>query len=186
MSSLPYTLIRSDRRTLAVEIRTDGTVAVRAPKYMPERQIRRFVEARKDWIETHVQKQLAKQRTAPSPLTAAEAESLRERAKAELPARTAYYAVRMGLAVPEVRIGSARTRYGSCTAKNVLHFSRYLMANEADAIDYVVVHELAHIRHKNHSPQFYAEIAKILPDWKERRKKLFMPALVPIREEERE
>ena len=120
MSSLPYTLIRSDRRTLAVEIRTDGTVVVRAPKRMPERQIRRFVEMRKDWIETHVQQQLAKQQTAPRPLTAAEAERLRERARAELPARTAYYAARMGLAVPEVRIGSARTRYGSCTAKNVL------------------------------------------------------------------
>jgi len=170
-----YTLIRSDRRTLAVEIRADGTVLVRAPKRMPAWQIERFIAERRSWIETHVQTQRARQAAMPHPLTKEEAEALRTRAKAELPARVAYYAAQMGLAVPEVRIGSARTRYGCCTAKNVLHFSRYLMANPQDAIDYVVVHELAHIRHKNHSPAFYAEIAKILPDWKRRKKLLFMP-----------
>lgn len=174
---MEYTLIRSDRRTLAVEIRADGTVVVRAPKRMPERQIARFVAERQQWIETHVQKQRTRQTELPKPLTKAEGEALRTRAKEELPARVAHYAEKMGLAVPEVRIGSARTRYGSCTAKNVLHFSRYLMANTQEAIDYVVVHELAHIRHKNHGPAFYAEIARVLPDWKQRRKQLFMPLI---------
>lgn len=174
---MEYTLIRSDRRSLAIEIRADGAVLVRAPKRMPEGEIRRFLQAREDWIEAHVQKQREQQAQAGEPLTPAEAETLRSRAKTELPERTAYFAEKMGLAVPAVRIGSARTRYGCCTAKNVLHFSRYLMANTPEAIDYVVVHELAHIRHKDHSPAFYAEIAKVLPDWKERRKKLFMPAV---------
>lgn len=180
---MEYTLIRSDRRTLAVEIRADGAVIVRAPKRMSARQIEHFLEERKTWIETHIEKQQQEQHVQPKPLTKAEAEALRAKAKEELPLRVAHYAAKMGLPVPEVRIGSARGRYGSCTAKNVLHFSRYLMANASDAIDYVVVHELAHIRHKNHGPKFHAEVAKILPDWKERKKKLFMPAVEAEEEE---
>lgn len=182
MKRVTYTLIRSDRRTLAVEIRADGAVIVRAPRRMAEQQIEHFLKQRAAWIESHVRQQTERQKQRPTPLTPEEAEALRARAKTELPARVAYYAARMGLPVPEVRIGSARTRYGSCTAKNVLHFSRYLMANTQEAIDYVVVHELAHIRHKNHGPQFYAEIAKILPDWKLRRKQLFMPAVASAEE----
>lgn len=174
---MEYTLIRSDRRTLALEICADGKVLVRAPKRMPQRQIDRFVNERQDWIVAHVQKMQQRLAAAPPPLTKAEVDRLKAEAKEALPARTAYFAEQMGLAVPQVRIGCARTRYGSCTAKNVLHFSCYLMANPQEAIDYVVVHELAHIRHKNHGPAFHAEVASVLPDWKERKKQLYMPNL---------
>ena len=104
--------------------------------------------------------------------SAEEIAALRKRAKEYLPPRVAYYAAQMGVAPTAVRITSARTRYGSCSGRNSINFSLYLMEKSDRAIDYVVVHELAHIKQHNHSPTFYKEIEKILPDYKERIKEL--------------
>jgi predicted metal-dependent hydrolase len=68
-----------------------------------------------------------------------------------------------------VKITAARKRFGSCSGRNGLCFSLYLMQYPPEAIDYVVVHELAHITHKNHSPAFHSLIARYLPDHKARR-----------------
>ena len=97
-----------------------------------------------------------------------EQEALRRQAKTLLPQRVAYWAGVMGVRPTGIKITSARTRFGSCSGKNSLCFSLYLMAYPSEAIEYVVVHELAHIRHKNHSPAFYAEVERYLPDWRQR------------------
>ena len=78
----------------------------------------------------------------------------------------------MGLRPAGVTITSARTRFGSCSAKGRLCFSWRLMQYPPEAIDYVVVHELAHLVHMNHGPEFYALIERYLPDYKARRKLL--------------
>ena len=93
-------------------------------------------------------------------------------AKAELPRRTAYFAKIMGVTPKSVKITSAKKRFGSCSGQNGICYSWRLMLYPSEAIDYVVVHELAHIRQKNHSPAFYREIEKILPDYKARAKLL--------------
>ena len=71
-----------------------------------------------------------------------------------------------------ITVTGAQTRFGSCSPKNRLCFSFRLMDYPMAAIEYVVVHELAHIRHKNHGPDFYKEIAAVLPDWQARRQLL--------------
>lgn len=73
----------------------------------------------------------------------------------------------MGLFPTGVRITSARTRYGSCSGKNSLCFSCFLMNCPDAAMDLVVVHELCHIQVKNHGPDFYALLEQVLPDWRE-------------------
>ena len=78
----------------------------------------------------------------------------------------------MELVPAGIKITSARTRFGSCSAKNSICFSWRLMLYPPEAIDYVIVHELAHIRHHDHSPAFYALIEQYLPDWKARMKLL--------------
>ena len=78
----------------------------------------------------------------------------------------------MGLVPAGIKITSARTRFGSCSGKNSICFSWRLMLYPPEAIDYVIVHELAHIRHHDHSPAFYALIEQHLPDWKVRMKLL--------------
>ena len=78
----------------------------------------------------------------------------------------------MGLVPAGIKITSARTRFGSCSGKNSICFSWRLMLYPPEAIDYVIVHELAHIRHHDHSLAFYALIEQYLPDWKARMKLL--------------
>lgn len=165
---MDYEIVRSRRRTVALEVTREGRVLVRAPLHMPEGDIRRFVESHAAWLE-RARERVEKRRAAHPPLSEAEIAALRRRAQAELPARVAHYAAQMGVAPASVRVTAARTRFGSCSGKNGLCFSLYLMQYPQEAIDYVVVHELAHIRHHDHSPAFYAEVARILPDYRERR-----------------
>ena len=74
----------------------------------------------------------------------------------------------MGVSPAGIRISQAKTRFGSCSATDCISYSCRLMAYPEDAVDYVVVHELAHIRHKDHSPAFYAFVARFLPDYRRR------------------
>lgn len=167
----PYEIIRSRRRTVALEVTREGKVLVRAPLRMPQAEIKRFVASHAAWLEKARAKVAARQAAHP-PLTEEQREALRQKAKALLPQRVAHYAVVMGVTPASVKITSAKTRFGSCSGKNGICFSLYLMQYPQEAVDYVVVHELAHIRHHDHSPAFYAEVAKVLPDYKARMKLL--------------
>lgn len=160
-------IIYSNRKTLSLFINWEGEPEVRAPYGCPAHVIEGFIEKHRRWIE----KRLEEQRQA-RVYTQGEIEALRQRAKEILPQRVAYYAPLMGVKPTSLKITSAKTRYGSCSGKNGICFSLYLMEKSERAIDYVVVHELAHIRQHNHSPAFYKEIEKILPDYRERIKEL--------------
>ena len=168
---MTYEIVRSRRRTVALEVTREGRVLVRAPLRMPQGEIKRFVASHAAWLEKAQAKVAARQAAHP-PLTEQETAALRQRAKELLPDRVAHYAAIMSVTPTSVKITSARTRFGSCSGKNGICFSLYLMQYPEEAIDYVVVHELAHIRHHDHSPAFYAEVAKVLPDYKERMKLL--------------
>ena len=163
-----YTVIRSARRTLALEVTRDGRVVVRAPKRVPQAQVDRFVQAHRDWLDNALARQQARLDAHPEP-DAEKRRQLVARAQRELPGRVNAYAERMGLRPAGLRVTGARTRFGSCSAKNRLCFSLYLMDYPDEAIDYVVVHELAHIVHKNHGPHFWQMVESVLPDYKARR-----------------
>lgn len=167
MGSGEYEIIRSRRRTVALEVTREGRVLVRAPLHMPEPEIGRFVASHAAWLARAREKVAARQAAHP-PLTQEQTAALRRQAETYLPGRVAHYAALMGVTPASVKITAARTRFGSCSGKNGLCFSLYLMQYPQEAIDYVVVHELAHIRHHNHSPAFYAEVARILPDYRQR------------------
>ena len=163
-----YTVRRSARRTLALEVTREGTALVRAPYCASDADIARFVERHRRWLEAHLASRQAYLASHPAP--AAEQIALwRQQAKDRLPEKVAQWAARMGVRPAGITVTSARTRFGSCSGKNRLSFSLYLMAYPEEAIDYVVVHELAHIRHHDHSPAFYREVARYLPDWRQRR-----------------
>ena len=168
----PYELIRSRRKTLALEITKDCRVVVRAPLRMSETRIRAFVESHKDWIARHLERQRQRAASAPPPPTEEEIEALRARARAELPPKVAYWSEKMGVRPTGFKVTTARRRYGSCSGKNSLCFSCFLMNCPEEAIELVVVHELCHIREKNHGPRFYALLAQYLPDYRERKKLL--------------
>lgn len=163
-----YELIRSNRRTLALEVTADCRVVVRAPTRVSRKRIDEFVAEHRQWIETHLERQRARQERHPEP-SEEERLALIRRAKEILPEKAAAYGAVMGLYPAGITITGARKRFGSCSGKNRICFSWRLMQYPEAAIDYVVVHELAHIRHKDHSAAFYACVAQVLPDWRERR-----------------
>lgn len=163
-----YELIRSGRRTLALEVTREGRVLVRAPMRLGQKRIEEFVARHAEWIEEHLAVQRERRERRPGP-TPQQREELILRAKAVLPERTAYYGGIMGLYPTGITITGAEKRFGSCSGKDRICFSWRLMQYPDEAIDYVVVHELAHIRHKDHGKEFYACVERVLPDWRERR-----------------
>ncbi len=165
---MEYSIVRSARRTLAVEIDREGKVTVRAPKRCPRSTIDSFLDRKSDWIAQHIQMQLERSAAHPEP-NEERRRQLIEKARSVLPARVEFFSGIMGLSPTGLKITSARTRFGSCSAQNSICFSWRLMEFPDEAIDYVVVHELAHIVHKNHGAQFYALIESVLPDWRQRR-----------------
>lgn len=94
---------------------------------------------------------------------------LKENAKRIFSDLTARTAARMGTQYKYARVNSARGRWGSCSGENGIHYSFRLLYAPKDVVEYVVVHELAHTKHKNHSQTFWAEVAAYVPDWKVRR-----------------
>ena len=162
-----YTLIRSDRRTLALEITEDARLVIRAPRRCPTAYIQNFVEKKSDWIDSRMEKQRQRAENR-AQLSEEDISRLISRANREIPPLVERYAAIMGLNPAGVKITKAQRRFGSCSSKNHLCFSYRLMQYPREAIEYVVVHELAHIVHRNHGKSFYALIASILPDYKER------------------
>ncbi len=97
---------------------------------------------------------------------------LKKQARELLFLRTMYWQEKMGVRCKDVKISSARRKWGSCSGKDEIRYAYRLLFVPKDLLDYVVVHELAHIRHKNHSPAFWAEVKKYMPDCFLRRKNL--------------
>ena len=169
---MDYTLIRSKRKTLALEVKPDLTVIVRAPKGVSQTQIDAFLEQHQEWLKTALERTRKRKEFNDRNSSPQREAELKQIAAETLPRRTAEWANIMDVSPEGVTITSAKTRFGSCSGKNRICYSWRLMAYPPDAVDYVIVHELAHIRHKNHSPRFYQEVETYLPDWKRRRELL--------------
>lgn len=163
---MEYKIVRTKRRSVALQITRKAEIVVRAPLFMAAAQIEAFVKKHEPWIEKNLEKQ--KSRYAHNELTHDEVAELLQTAREVIPQRVQHFAALMLLAPTGVKITSAQTRFGSCSSKNSLCFSYQLMKYPMEAVDYVVVHELAHITHKNHGKQFYALIEKYMPDYKSR------------------
>lgn len=171
MVKIDYTLIRSARKTMSLEVTREGEVIVRAGNRVSLERIESFVAGHEKWIEKARLRQSERAEKYPEP-TEEERERLIKLAKAVLPQKVKQYALLMGVEPARIAITGAEKRFGSCSGKNRICFSWRLMRYPEAAVDYVVVHELAHIRHKNHGGDFYAFIENILPDYKEREKLL--------------
>lgn len=163
---------RSNRKTMVIEITKNAKVLVRAPYRMPLSEIQRFVKEKSEWIEKHVQKMLEKQQeeTTLEKLSAEQIRELAEEALQVLPKKVAYYAEMIGVNYGRITIRNQKTRWGSCSAKGNLNFNCLLMLTPEEVQDYVVVHELCHRKEMNHSRQFWSEVEKVLPDYRQRKK----------------
>jgi predicted metal-dependent hydrolase len=204
-------IIRSKRKTLALQVTHDGIVIVRAPKNAPQKTINSFIARYSKWVEK--KRALAREFLKINPpkmfidgerfiflgefykltliddpsiailfnggfyLNAAQTQKARLlfidwyicQAQKIIADRVGYYSALMELSPNRLRITNAKSRWGSCSANNNIRFSWRLIMAPMNVIDYVVVHELAHIQIKNHSNTFWHKVESILPDYKTRR-----------------
>ena len=148
LKQIPYEIVYSARKTLAVQVKADGSVVVRAPKRMTKYKIEAFLKEKQDWIHTHREKALAAaEQKAANRLTEAERKAAVKRAAQMLAEKTARFAKEMGVT------------YGRITIREQVLMPEHVM-------DYVVIHELAHRKEMNHSARFYAVVAQQMPDYK--------------------
>lgn len=162
-----YSIVKSNRKSIAIQIHPDCKVLVRAPKRMRMEEIKRFVESKAEWIEKHLSNCTPQNQQK---LTDQEIQALREKARALVTERVQYYAPLIGVTYNQIVIRAQHTRWGSCSNKGNLNFNCLLALVPPEVLDYVVVHELCHRKELNHSERFWNEVTKILPDYKVRKK----------------
>ena len=169
-------VVYSDRKSLGLEVSREGTVRVRAPKRASDLAIQSWVEEKKMWIARHyleamARREEAKERGVPDYVRyPALEEKYRRQAREKLSQRTAYFARQMGVSYGRITVRAAKTRWGSCSSRKNLNFNYKLAYMPQEIMDYVVVHELAHLRHMNHSREFWELVEQYIPDYRERRK----------------
>ncbi len=158
-------IIRSNRKTMAIQITPDG-ILLRVPAATSDREALDFLRSKRGWVEKHYVK------TAPGPggrkeppFTWKEIRELAQKALEVIPQRVRYYAPLIGVTYGTITIRNQRSRWGSCSSKGNLNFNCLLMLFPPEIIDSVVVHELCHRKHMDHSPNFYAEVYKVMPDY---------------------
>lgn len=209
MAEIPYTIIYTCRRSLAIHIRPDAAVVVRAPMKTSKNAIDRFIRQKLGWIEKSVMRMSERRAEArrfiggegflylgkayPLVLTDDAIPAIRfsegfalsrlyrnfarqkfilwyrRQARLVLAARAGLYAGIMQEKFSAIRITGARSRWGSCSAKGGLNFTWRLVLAPLEVLDYVVIHELAHLRHRNHSRVFWRRVESFCPDYRQAR-----------------
>ena len=171
---MKVTVIRSNRKTVAIQVNSDLSVTVRAPRSASEKDIEEILKKKEAWISKHIEKmKKTKERFEAEPtekLTREKVIALAEEALKVIPARVEYFARVIGVTYGKITIRNQKTRWGSCSSKGNLNFNCLLMLAPPEVLDYVVVHELCHRKQMNHSKAFWSEVEKVLPDYKEARK----------------
>ncbi|MDR3012021.1 MAG: M48 family metallopeptidase [Chitinispirillales bacterium] len=208
ISGIPYKLIRSRRKTLALTIGSDAQLVVRAPMRLSEKLINDFIRRKTRWI-VDKQQQLIADGAKQEPFVledggqilflgdsytilrkdvadvsmelfsliipkdmdiAGFAEWMRARGEEVIGERVDYYAKLMGVKYASVKMSGAKRRWGSCGIGDSLNFAWRLVMCSPLAIDYVVVHELSHIDHRNHGAKFWKRVAAVMPNYKDAQK----------------
>ncbi len=166
-----YRLVRSRRKTVALTVKRDGTLEVRAPLRLSKKWIDGFVAQKESWIQKKTT-ELAQKEAARRELTPEEEAGLIKRAQEYLPRRAWELSRETGLVPAGVKVTGAKTRWGSCSGKNSVCLSWRLMEKPPEVIDYVIIHELCHTVHHDHSRKFWALVASFLPDYRKLRQRL--------------
>lgn len=172
---LPYTLLRSNRKSCSISIAPDGQITLRVPMCATEREINHLLIDKRHWIITKYLELQEKRKNLPeSHLTDTQRAALEKRyiaaAKEYFPKRAAYYQAFTGGSYGRIAIRDQKTRWGSCSAKGTLSFNWRLMLAPPAILDYVVVHELCHLTHMNHSSAFWQKVESVYPDYRTARK----------------
>lgn len=164
-------IIKSKRKTISLQIKQDSSIELKAPLHTTNAQIQEFLNQKSEWIEKHLQAVLERKKrlSQVKPLNKEEIHELANQALEVIPKRVAYFASLVGVTYGRITIRNQKSRWGSCSTKGNLNFNCLLMLAPTDVLDYVVVHELCHRKEMNHSPKFWAEVRKVMPDYEKQK-----------------
>lgn len=167
-------IIKSNRKSLSIEVKKDLRIIVRAPLFISNRDIEKFIADKSVWIEKTIEKVKVRneQEKSMPKFTAEEIHNLADKALEIIPKRADYYAKIMDVSYGRITIRNQVSRWGSCSQKGNLNFNCLLMLCPAEVIDYVVVHELCHIKEMNHSKKFWSEVSHFCPEYKQHKAQL--------------
>jgi predicted metal-dependent hydrolase len=173
---MEVTVIKSRRKTIAIQVNSDLSVTVRAPYGVTEKYIEEFLNKNEAWISKQMNEIKVKKKSVESGnvenVTLDKIKALADQALKIIPARVEYFARIIGVTYGNITIRNQKTRWGSCSSKGNLNFNYQLYYLPDELLDYVVIHELAHRRYMDHSKEFWAEVEKYCPDYRERRQQL--------------
>lgn len=157
----------SKRKSVAIKITADMQIVVFVPLYVSDNEIERMVISKSKWIDEHMLKvqSTIDERSKLEKITFEQVKELADQAVEYIPKRVKYYAEKENFVYNKITIKNLVSRWGSCSTKGNLNFNCLLMLTPDYVIDYIVVHELCHLREMNHSEKFWAEVEKIMPDY---------------------
>lgn len=158
---------RSKRKSATIKITADMQIVVFVPLYVSDNEIERLVISKSKWIDEHMLKvqSTIDERSKLEKITSEQIKELADQAVEYIPKRVKYYAENENFVYNKITIKNLVSRWGSCSTKGNLNFNCLLMLTPDYVIDYIVVHELCHLREMNHSEKFWAEVEKIMPDY---------------------
>ena len=148
-------------RRISLRVHPRRGVLVTVPFYAPYALGITFLESRRDWVLAALERTAARNADLPE---GEDIESLRAKAKAALPPRLADLAARYGFRYHRVAIKHNTSNWGSCSSKGNINLNLNLMRVPVPLQDYILLHELTHLRHPDHGPAFHAELERLLAD----------------------
>lgn len=173
---MEVTVIKSRRKTIAIQVNSDLSVTVRAPYGVTEKYIEEFLNKNEAWISKQMNEIKVNRKSVESGnvenVTLDKIKALADQALEIIPTRVEYFAKIIGVTYGNITIRNQKTRWGSCSSKGNLNFNYQLYYLPDELLDYVVIHELAHRRYMDHSKEFWDEVEKYCPDYRERRQQL--------------
>ena len=162
---MDYKITYSARKTIGIYVHRDASVEVRCPLRTSRKVIEEIVNSKKKWIDSSREKIL---NTVKREFDEVERNNLIKKGKDIIPKKVAFFSKIMGVNPVSIKIGNAKSYWGCCSGSNRITFSWRLMQASSEVIDYVIVHELAHIKEHNHSKRFWSEVERVLPDYRRR------------------
>jgi len=159
------------RRNLRVTIKPGGTILVAKPNFISDRAVEDFLSRKAVWVIKTIDKMRSRKNLLAAGVRA-DYERLAPAARKLASLRLEFFNSSCNLKIGRVAIRDQRTRWGSCSRKGNLNFNYRIVLLPERLSDYIIVHELCHLRHLDHSRNFWNAVAQIIPDYATRRQEL--------------
>lgn len=174
-SGVHYSITKVRRKTMGITIDRDGNVDVRIPTWVTITAAKGFADEKDEWINKTLKKQFDKKEKSNlrnwEEIRSDTLPWIRGRGGQLFGQKVYDWSVKMGVTYGKVNVRDTSSRWGSCSAKGNLSFSWKIFIMPEELVDYLVVHELAHRKHMNHSHEFWNEVERYIPDYKKLKKK---------------